>query len=96
MEPTFLPELSVSVDEKTGHIRAAYFRLRIGEVSETREVAEGRAFADYDASGLLLGLELLAPCEVDELVKFVATEPEPVKQFLRGSLPRELVPVGGQ
>ena len=93
MEPTFLPELSVSVDEKTGRVRAAYFRLHIGEVSDTREVAEGRAFADYDASGLLLGIELLAPCEIEELVNVAAAEPEPVRQFLRGSPPRELVAV---
>lgn len=92
MGPTFLPELSISVDEKTGHIRAAYVRVRGGEVSETREVAEGRAFADYDASGLLLGIELLAPCEVAVLDNLAEMEPEPVRQFLRGSPPRELVP----
>lgn len=92
MGPTFVPELSVSVDEKTGHIRAAYLRVRIGEVEETREVVEGRAFADYDASGLLLGIELLAPCEVAVLDNLAASEPEPVRRFLRGSPPRELVP----
>lgn len=91
MGRAFLPELSVSVDEKTGQVRAAYFRLRVGEVNETREVAEGRAFADYDASGSLLGIELLAPCEIDELIDLAATEPEPVKRFLRGSLPHEFV-----
>jgi hypothetical protein len=93
MGPTFLPELNVSVDEKTGHVRAAYFRVRAGEVSETREVAEGRAFADYDASGLLLGIELLAPCELEVLEDLAAAEPEPIRQFLRSSPPRELVAV---
>lgn len=92
MAPTFCPEVSVSVDEKTGHVRAAYVRVRAGEVSETREVAEGRAFADYDASGLLLGIELLAPCEVAVLNNLVAMEPEPIRQFLRGGPPRALVP----
>jgi uncharacterized protein YuzE len=92
MGPTFLPELQVSVDEKTGQVRSAYVRVRAGEVEETREVVEGRAFADYDASGWLLGIELLAPCEVEVLDKLAATEPEPVKQFLRGSPPRALVP----
>jgi hypothetical protein len=92
MGPAFLPELSVSVDEKTGHVRAAYVRVRVGEVSETREVAEGRAFADYDASGLLLGIELLAPCEIEVLDDLAAKEPEPIRRFLRGSPPRELVP----
>jgi uncharacterized protein YuzE len=91
MEPDFLPALNVSVDEKTGHIRAAYLRLRAGEVSETQEVAEGRAFADYDASGLLLGVELLAPCELEVLDSLAAQEPEPIRQFLRSGPPRSLV-----
>jgi uncharacterized protein YuzE len=91
MNTDFLPELSVSVDEKTGIVRAAYVHVRKGAVEETREVAEGRAFADYDLNGLLLGIELLAPCEIAVLDKIAATEPEPVRRFLCGSPPRELV-----
>ncbi len=90
--PDFVPELQISVDEKTGGIRAAYLRVRQGEVAETREVVEGTTFADYDANGRLLGIELLAPCKVEVLDNLAAQEPEPVKRFLRGSPPRELVP----
>ncbi len=89
--PKFLLQLSLSVDETTGQIRAAYVRVREGTVSETREVAEGRAFADYSEEGLLLGLELLAPCTVKVLDDISEQEPEPVRRFLRGSPPRELV-----
>ena len=89
----FRPRLEVSVDEATGSIRAAYIRVREGEVHETREIEEGRAFADYDQQGLLLGIELLAPCEMEVLDRIVAQEPEPVRRFIRGSPPRELVPV---
>ena len=92
MGPTFRPALELSVDEKTGGIRAAYLRIREGEVADTREVKEGGAFADYDANGVLLGVELLAPCEVEVLEGIAAQEPEPVKRFLRGGAPRELVP----
>lgn len=91
MAPPFVPELSVSVDETTGVIRAAYVRVRAGDAAETREVAEGRAFADYDDAGRLLGVELLAPCEVEVLDRIAAAEPEPIRQFLRGSTPRALV-----
>src|SRR4051794_25637262 len=59
MDADFLPALTVSVDENTGRIRAAYMRIRRGDVAETRELAEGRVFADYSADGLLLGIELL-------------------------------------
>lgn len=87
----FIPALEVSIDEKTGLVRAAYLRVRKGKVEETQEVSEGSAFADYAADGLLLGVELLAPCKVKVLDRIAANEPEPVKRFLRGGPPRELV-----
>lgn len=90
--PKFLPQLDLSVDETTGGIRAAYVRVREGAVHETREVVEGRAFADYDEAGLMLGIELLAPCEIEVLERIAKDEPEAVRRFLRGSPPRELVP----
>src|SRR5437870_3748254 len=93
MAADFLPSMELSIDEKTGIVRAAYMRARKGEVVDTREVSEGCAFADYDGVGMLLGIELLAPCSVAVLDQIAATEPEPVKRFLRGSPPRELVPV---
>jgi len=88
----FHPKLDISVDETTGVIRAAYLRIRDGAVEDTREVAEGRAFADYDNEGFLLGIELLAPCELSVLDRISQEEPEPVRRFLRGGAPRELVP----
>ena len=91
MGSIFLPSLELSVDEKTGSIRAAYLRVRRGEVAVTREVSEGKAFADYSEDGTLLGIELLAPCTVEVLDRVSANEPEPVKRFLRGGPPRELI-----
>jgi uncharacterized protein YuzE len=87
----FAPALRVSVDENTGGIRTAYLRIRPGEVAETREVADGRAFADYSNSGQLLGIEILAACDVATLDGLAAGEPEAVRRFLRGGTPRELV-----
>jgi uncharacterized protein YuzE len=92
MGTAFVPAVQLSVNEKDGSIRAAYLRVRQGEVAETREVAEGTAFADYDAGGLLLGIEILAPCTVEVLDRIAAQEPDPVRRFLRGGVPRELVP----
>jgi hypothetical protein len=88
-EPTF--KLEASFDEKTGRPVAVYLRVRRGEVAQTKEVKEGVASADYDAHGTLLGIELLSPCEVAVLDGIAAREPEPVRRFLRGSPPRELV-----
>jgi hypothetical protein len=89
-QPKF--ELEASFDDKTGRTVAVYLRVRMGEVAETKEVKEGLAFADYDAQGTLLGIELLGPCEAEVLDDIARSEPEPVKRFLKGSAPRELVP----
>jgi hypothetical protein len=89
-KPAF--RIEPSIDEETGRLIAAYLRVREGEVAETKEIAEGIAYADYDAQGLLLGVELLGPCTVDVLDGITAQEPEPMRRFLRSVAPRELVP----
>jgi hypothetical protein len=84
-------KLDVSIDDRTGRPRAAYLQVREGAVAETREVSPGRAFADYDGQGRLLGIEFLAPCGVELLDTLTADEPEPVREFFRTSPPRTLV-----
>jgi hypothetical protein len=88
--PTF--RLDVSFDDKTGNLIAVYLRAREGEVARTKEIKEGLAYADYDAEGVLLGIELLGPCDVKELDGIADNEPEPVRGFLKKSVPRGLVP----
>jgi hypothetical protein len=83
--------LEASFDETTGGTVAVYLRIRTGDVKETKAIEEGVAYADYDAHGLLLGVELLGPCEVGVLERIADQEPEPVKRFLKGCPPRELV-----
>jgi hypothetical protein len=78
---------TASVDERTGRVMAVYFYLR----RETREVVEGKAFADYDADGALLGVELLAPCQVALLGRVVEGEPDGVMQFMRRVAPPEML-----
>ena len=82
---------TASVDERTGRVMAVYFYLRRGETDETREVVEGKAFADYDAQGALLGVELLAPCELALLDRLVEGEPDDVKRFMRRVAPPEML-----
>ncbi len=64
---------------------------RAGTVAATRELKEGIAYADYDDAGLLLGVELLGPCEVSVLENIADLQPEPVRRFLKGSVPRGMV-----
>lgn len=74
------------LDHRTGRTMAIYFQFRKGDVHETREVVEGKAFADYDKKGILLGIEMLAPCKAEVLTR-ITTE-EPVKAFIRTKLPK--------
>jgi hypothetical protein len=88
-KPIFRVECSF--DDKTGNPVAIYMRVREGDVATTKELKEGLAYADYDAEGLLLGVELLGPCEVAVLESVADREPEPVRRFLNGGIPRGLV-----
>jgi hypothetical protein len=87
--------LDVTVREDTGQPVSVYFQVRRGRVHETREFADGAAFADYDRTGLLLGIELLSTCRVSIVDQLAANEPESLrratKRFMRTSGPRQLV-----
>jgi hypothetical protein len=83
-------EISISCDEKTGDIYAVYFRIRDGEAADTREFADGAAFCDYDRQGRLLGVELLAPCDIKLLDQITRGEPK-AKTFIKKSVPAHMV-----
>ena len=89
VKPKF--RLEVSYNDTTGDPVAAYLRVREGKVAETREVSEGIAFADYDADGCLLGIELLGPCPLEVLDRVSENEPEPVRNFLRRGVRKEMI-----
>jgi Protein of unknown function (DUF2283) len=59
--------LEISFNETAGGPVPAYLRVREGSVAESTEISPGVAFADYDADGFLLGVELLAPCRLEVL-----------------------------
>ena len=81
--------MSVEVDNHTGDVLAVYLRVRRGRTATTKEVQEGTVFADYNARGQLLGVELLGPCSVEILDQIAADQPE-AQRFLRRSVPREM------
>lgn len=68
-----------------------YLRVRNGDVAETKELAPGGAYADYDATGRLLGVELLAPCAVEVVDQITADQPVNIREFLRSIPPRQLL-----
>jgi uncharacterized protein YuzE len=83
--------VSLSIEERTGRMLAANFRVRKGKATDTEEVVEGRVFADYDADGSLLGVEFLAPCSATVLDSIALAEDD--KRFIQRTAPRELLAV---
>ena len=87
--------LEVTVDESTGSPISVYFQIRKGRVHETREFADGAAFADYNKFGALLGIELLSQCRVSIVDQLAANEPvilrTQTKNFMRRSGPRTMI-----
>jgi uncharacterized protein YuzE len=85
----------ITVDDATGETISVYFQIRRGKVHETREFADGAAFADYDKSGMLLGIELLSPCKVEIVDQLAANEPTSLrsqaKKFMRDNGPRSMI-----
>jgi hypothetical protein len=90
MKPMY--EVTVSVDKDTGRLLATYLRVCSGDVLKTRELLEGKVFADYGEDGALLGVEMLSPCREEELQRLFADQPETVRRFIPAVAPRQLVP----
>ena len=55
--------MNVSVEIQEGHILAVYFSVRPGRVAKTVEAGNGVQI-DFNAAGLLVGVELLNPAQV--------------------------------
>ena len=90
MSKPYAFSLQFDVEEDTGRILAAFFRVRTGKPARAREFANGSAFAHYNVRGELLGIELLGPCKITVLDKIIAREAA-VKRFIHGALPREML-----
>lgn len=94
-EPKIRFRISVETEDHTGDVLAVYFQFREGKHDHVMEFDDGAAIADYDSHGRLLGVEILAPCNVKIVDKMAANEPvslrTDVKRFMRKSGPRALV-----
>ena len=81
-------------DQETGVLLAVYFQIRKGHAARVLELANGAAFANYDRKGRLLGIEMLAPCEIQVLDQIARKEPAEfknrIKKFLRESMPKKM------
>jgi uncharacterized protein YuzE len=81
--------IGIEVQNDSGELLAVYFQVRKGKVSETREFEDGNVFADYNARGELLGIEVLGPAKLSTLDEIIG-EDALMQQFVRRSVPREM------
>lgn len=82
--------VEIEVDKKTGQPVAVYFQVRKGKSAKTIEFAGGNAFADYSATGELLGIELLGPCKVNVLDS-IAGKDKTIRDFFKKNAPAAMV-----
>ncbi len=80
----------VQTDARNGNLTAVYFQVRKGKAAQVKELAGGNAFANYNARGQLLGVELLAPCDIAVLDRIARKESNKVRNFFRQSVPRHM------
>jgi uncharacterized protein YuzE len=73
-------------------VEAVYIKLADGKVARTTEILRDVTLADYDASGDLLGIEILAPVRLSKLTSLI--EPPRRVSFskaVKKAVPKELV-----
>ena len=84
-------ELSISA-RNDGTLEAAYIQFSNRAVARTKEILEDILMADYDRTGGLVGLEILAQVKLSELAKLVdKPRRTPFKRFIQASAPRQLL-----
>lgn len=87
-------DFQISITSRAdGSPLAAYIRLRPGRSVRTEEIEPDVLMADYDEFSHLLGLEILAPVNVNVLINAVpdASLRTSFKAFVRKSVPGGLL-----
>lgn len=79
-------QVNIETNRETGEILAVYLKIREGKAAKVREFAGGNAYANYARNGLLLGIEVLGPCEIAVLDSITARETK-AREFVRKSIP---------
>ncbi len=86
--------LTVSARED-GSLRVAYVQISANQVARTEELVESTLLIDVDHDGKAVGIEILAPVRMDEILglaeRLDVSQREAFKNFIAGSVPPALV-----
>jgi uncharacterized protein YuzE len=90
------PTLQLSVTARgDGSLEVAYLQLSEAKVSRTQELIESVLLIDLDSNDHLVGIEILAPIEIGEVIGLAEmleeSQREAFTQFVRAFTPPGLV-----
>ncbi len=75
-----------------GAIEAIYIKILPDKVSRTVEISGDRLLADYNNEEKLVGIEILAPATIAQLVDLIdADRRSSFRKFISSSIPRKFV-----
>lgn len=78
-----------------GTLEAAYVRVSENQVARTEELIESVLLVDYDHDGNLVGIEILAPVKISQVIEIAnrleVKQRESFQNFVRSSAPPGLV-----
>ncbi len=84
--------MSISARDN-GTIEAMYVLLRDDKAARTKEIIEDILLADYNKRNELVGIEVLAPVKITEIMRLVDKPRRgPFRRFIKAQAPDELVP----
>lgn len=84
-------ELSLS-GRDDGTLEAAYLRFKRAKVARTVEIVEALLLADYDSKGRLIGIEILGPVKMSDVMGLVEESTRPgLRRFMRRAVPGTLL-----
>lgn len=87
LEPASVCSYSFSVHaRRDGTLEAAYVKWSAGEAVRTVEIEPSKLLADYDEHDQLVGIEILAPVTLAELLPVVDRWDAPRRQQFRNFL----------
>ena len=90
------PGLGLRVNAREdGTLEAAYIRISENQVDRTEELIESVLLLDYDHDGRVVGIEILAPVKVAQVVELAnrleESQRASFENFVRSSAPPGLV-----
>ena len=59
-------------------MKPKYYCIRKGRIAETVEIIEGQVVADYGMNGRLLGIEVISPCPLGNLLRKIFDRSNPL------------------